>query len=159
MVVLGLAYQLSNCDSVSSFRCWRSLLQSCTLLCTDESTLICNMNSLFQTLLEPWLLFLADDPALRMLQLGMILLGAIVIFLVFYTTRDILLRTNSFIYMFLCIILVALIPVIGFFLYLLIRPARTLKERKMEEMLTSFLNKKSEKEKVKKEKKVVRKKN
>ena len=96
------------------------------------------MSSFFQTLLEPWLLFLADDPTLRLLQLGMILLGTVVIFLVFYTTRDILLRTHSFFYMFVSIILVAVLPVVGFFLYLLIRPARTIKEREVEHMLLSL---------------------
>jgi len=96
------------------------------------------MLSFLQTLIEPWLLFLADDPMLRMLQLGMILLGAVVIFLVFYTTRDILLRTQSFLYMFFSILLVAFFPVIGFLVYLLIRPARTLKERELEKMLRSI---------------------
>ncbi|HLD32539.1 MAG TPA: hypothetical protein VJB10_03045 [Candidatus Peribacteraceae bacterium] len=94
-----------------------------------------------QTLLEPWFLFLADDPTLRLLQMGMLLLGTIVIFLVFFVTRDILLRTDSFLYMFLCIILVAFLPVVGFFLYLLIRPARTIKEREVEKMLRSLLQK------------------
>lgn len=89
----------------------------------------------FQSFAEPWLLFLADDPVLRMLQLGMLLLGGVVIFLVFYTTRDILLRTHSFLYMFVAIVLVALLPVLGFFLYLLIRPARTLRERELYDMV------------------------
>lgn len=88
-----------------------------------------------QSFAEPWLLFLADDPVLRMLQLGMLLLGCFVIFLVFYTTRDILLRTHSFFYMFVSIVLVALLPVLGFFLYLLIRPARTLRERELYDMV------------------------
>ncbi|PIQ76617.1 hypothetical protein COU78_02835 [Candidatus Peregrinibacteria bacterium CG10_big_fil_rev_8_21_14_0_10_49_24] len=93
---------------------------------------------LFQTVLEPWLLFLADDPTLRLLQGCMLLIGVLVIFLVFYTTRDILLRTHSFVYMFVSILLVAVLPVAGFFLYLLIRPARTIKERELESMLLSL---------------------
>ncbi len=88
-----------------------------------------------QDFLEPWLLFLAEDPVLRLLQGGMLLVGAIVIFLVFFATRDILLRTNSFIYMFVCIVLVAAFPVVGFLFYLLIRPARTLKERELYDMV------------------------
>jgi len=100
------------------------------------------MSDFLQTFLEPWLLFLADDPTLRFLQLGMILLGTVVIFLVFYTTRDILLRTNSFLYMFFSIVLVALLPIVGFFLYLLIRPARTIKERELEKMLLKITNSK-----------------
>lgn len=110
------------------------------------------MSNFLQTLLEPWLLFLADDPTLRLLQMGMILLGTVVIFLVFYTTRDVLLRTNSFLYMFVSIILVAALPIVGFFLYLLIRPARTIKERDMEDMLRSLIDK--DKGKVRKEKTV-----
>lgn len=91
------------------------------------------------TLLQPWLTFLADDPALRALQGGMLLAGALVVFLVFYATRDILLRTHSFLFMFICIVLVAFLPIIGFFFYLLIRPARTIKEREVESMLKELL--------------------
>jgi len=92
-----------------------------------------------QNIVQPWLVFLADDPALRLLQLGMLLVGSVVIFLVFYTTRDILLRTHSFCYMFLSIVIVALLPIIGFLLYLLIRPARTIKDRELEDLLTELL--------------------
>lgn len=92
-----------------------------------------------QSLFSPWLMFLAEDPALRLLQGGMLLVGVVVIFLVFFTTRDILLRTHSFWYMFLSIILVAALPVLGFFLYLLIRPSRTSKEREMEVLLSEVL--------------------
>ena len=92
-----------------------------------------------QRFAQPWLMFLAEDPALRLLQCGMLLVGVIVIFLVFFTTRDILLRTHSFWYMFFSIIIVAALPVVGFFLYLLIRPSRTNKDREMEELLTEIL--------------------
>jgi len=92
-----------------------------------------------QSILEPWLLFLAEDPLLRLLQGGMLLVGAIVVFLVFFTTRDILLRTNSFLYMFLSIVLVAALPIVGFFLYLLIRPASTLRERELRRLLEQLL--------------------
>jgi hypothetical protein len=94
-----------------------------------------------QSLFEPWLLFLADDPLLRLLQAGMLLIGVIVIFLVFFTTRDILLRTNSFFYMFVSIVLVAALPVVGFFVYLLIRPARTIKERELEKNVAMLVAK------------------
>lgn len=89
----------------------------------------------FQSFVEPWLLFLAEDPLLRLTQGAMLLLAAFIIFLVFYTTRDILLRTHSFFYMFFCIVLVSILPVVGFLLYLLIRPARTIKEREAHELL------------------------
>lgn len=92
-----------------------------------------------QSFLEPWLLLLSQDPALRQLQLEMLGLGVIVIFLVFFVTRDILLRTHSFFAMFLSILVTAGLPVIGFFLYLLFRPSRTIKERENEEMLTEII--------------------
>ncbi len=88
-----------------------------------------------QSFFQPWFILLADDPTLRLLQSGMVLGGSLVIFLVFYATRDILLRTHSFFYMFFSIALVAGLPAIGFLLYLLIRPPRTIKERELEEML------------------------
>jgi hypothetical protein len=83
------------------------------------------LNSL-QQFAQPWFVFLAEDPTLRLLQFGMMLIGVIVIFLVFFTTRDILLRTHSFWYMFLSILIVALLPVVGFF---------TIKERELEALL------------------------
>lgn len=95
--------------------------------------------SLLQQFIEPWLIFLAEDPALRILQGTMLLVGLIVIFLVFFTTRDILLRTHSFWYMFISILLVAALPIVGFLLYLLIRPARTIKERDLEMLLLELL--------------------
>ena len=89
---------------------------------------------------QQWLVFFSDNPAIVALQAGVLFLGVLVIFLVFFTTRDILLRTRSLIYQLLCIVLVAVLPIVGFFLYLLIRPARTVKERAMEEMLEKVLN-------------------
>lgn len=95
-----------------------------------------------QQFLEPWLLLLADDPVLRALQGGLLLLAVIVVFLVFFATRDILLRTRSLPAMMLSIILVAAFPIVGFFLYLLVRPVRTLSEkerdRRLEEILTAL---------------------
>lgn len=97
------------------------------------------ITSFLQNFAQPWLVFLAEDPALRLLQGGMLLVGIVVIFLVFFTTRDILLRTHSFWYMCISIILVAALPVVGFFLYLLIRPSQTSKEREMHETLAELL--------------------
>ena len=91
-----------------------------------------------QTFFDPWFTFLSEDPLLFLVQLLMLLTGAIVIFFVFYATRDILLRTNSFFYMFFCIVLVALVPLLGFLVYLLIRPPRTLKERELETMIRAI---------------------
>ncbi len=75
---------------------------------------------------------LSEDPAVRMMQGLLLLLGIVIVFLLLYATRDIILRTHSFVYQIVCILLVALLPVVGFLLYLLIRPARTMKEREME---------------------------
>lgn len=88
-----------------------------------------------QALLDPFLLFLSDDPVLRAIQAGLLSGGALLVFLVFFATRDILLKTHSFWYMTLCILLVALLPGIGFLLYLLIRPAVTLREREQDALL------------------------
>lgn len=98
-----------------------------------------SLQSFFSSLLP----FLADNPAMRQLQFFMLIIGAIIIFLVFFTTRDMLLRSNSLVYMLLCILLVAFVPVIGFLIYLLIRPARTLKQREMETMLKQLLTNRS----------------
>ncbi|MDD4628348.1 MAG: PLD nuclease N-terminal domain-containing protein [Candidatus Peribacteraceae bacterium] len=91
-----------------------------------------------RSLLDPLLLFLSDDPVLRVLQVVLIMTGALVIFFVFYTTRDILRRTHSFLYMAFCIVIVAALPVFGFLLYLLIRPSRTLLERENDRILREF---------------------
>ena len=72
---------------------------------------------------------LAEDPTARLAQLGFLMLGIFIVFLLFFALRDILLRTRSFAYQIVCILLVALLPGVGFLIYLLIRPARTLQER------------------------------
>jgi len=64
-----------------------------------------------------------------------IALSIILVFLILYATRDILLRTHSFVYQFVCIVLVALLPGLGFLLYLLIRPARTTWQKEMHQLL------------------------
>ena len=75
---------------------------------------------------------LSDDPTLRLMQAGLLFLAMLIVFLLLFATRDILLRTRSFLYQLLCIVIVAILPGLGFLLYLLIRPARTIKEREME---------------------------
>lgn len=95
----------------------------------------------FQSFFDPFLLFLSADPLLRMMQGGLLFTGFVVIFLVFFVTRDILLRTHSFWYTALSIVLTAVLPGIGFLLYLLIRPARTIREREQEALLRSLAGK------------------
>ncbi len=86
-----------------------------------------------------FLSLLTDNPMIRALQLSLLGAAVIAIYLVFFTTRDILLRTRSFVYQIICILLVALFPVLGFFLYLLIRPATTVREREIEKMLKKIM--------------------
>ncbi len=83
--------------------------------------------------------FMMDNPGLRFAQLGLILFAAFVLFLLFFALRDILLRTRSFWYQFFCIVIVTLFPVVGFLIYLLIRPARTIKQRELEAMLLTIV--------------------
>lgn len=90
---------------------------------------------MLQTLFEPWLLLLADDPLMRSFQLGLLLAALVLIFLVFFTTRDILHRSHSFWFMLFSIVLVAFLPFVGFLLYLLVRPSRTLLECEVEDMI------------------------
>jgi len=94
-----------------------------------------------QSFFDPFLLFLSADPLLRMMQGGLLFIGFVVIFLVFFVTRDILLRTHSFWYMAFCIVLTALLPGVGFLLYLLVRPARTIRERELEAKVRSLSEK------------------
>ncbi len=93
--------------------------------------------------MEFFLSLLTDNPAIRMVQLSLLGLAVVAIYLVFYATRDILLRTRSFLYQIACILLVALLPVVGFLLYLLVRPASTLRERELERLLKKVLKKES----------------
>lgn len=92
----------------------------------------------FSALLSPFTAFLSEDPDVALTQAGLIAVVVVVLFLLFYTLRDIVLRTRSFVYQCLCILIVALLPGAGFLIYLLIRPARTIKERETEAMLQAL---------------------
>ncbi len=88
----------------------------------------------------PSLSFLfSADPLLRYAQIGILLLGLLDVFLILFVVRDIILRTKSFGYQLLAILLAALLPFVGFLLYLLIRPARTVKERDVEVLLKRLI--------------------
>ncbi len=93
-----------------------------------------------QTSFDAFLLSLSSDPITMAVQFGIAALGAVAVYLLFFTVRDILLRTRSLLYQLACIALVAALPIVGFFLYLLVRPARTVKERQMERMLKEVLS-------------------
>lgn len=89
--------------------------------------------------LAPVSQFFLDNPGLRAAQTSLVIFGIIVLFLLFFALRDILLRTRSFWYQFICIVIVTLFPIVGFLIYLLIRPARTIKERELESMILTLV--------------------
>ena len=88
----------------------------------------------------PWFFsLLADSPVLRTVQIAIIAGAVIAMYLVFAVTREIMLRTKSFWYQLGCILLSAILPIVGYFLYLLIRPASSLREKSIESMLKKIL--------------------
>lgn len=90
------------------------------------------------SLVEPWLQSFVSDPVLPLLQGIVVTIAVVLVFLVFFATRDVILRTNSLIYQIIAIMMVALLPIVGFLLYLLIRPSRTIREREMHAMLVKL---------------------
>lgn len=78
------------------------------------------------------------DPAMQALQAGLLSVAAVLIFLLFWTLKDALNRSKSFWFQLISIALVTLLPIFGFLVYLLIRPARTLHEKEMEKMLRAI---------------------
>lgn len=86
----------------------------------------------FSSVFEGASAFLASDPSVLAMQIAMISLAFLVVYLILFVTRDIILRTHSFLYQVGCILLTALLPIVGFFLYLLIRPSTTLFERTLD---------------------------
>lgn len=89
----------------------------------------------FLPALDAFLGVFSADPAMHAFQLSVLGLGVASVYLLFYVTRDVLIRSSSIPFQLSSIFLVALLPVAGFFLYLLFRPARTVAEREMAEML------------------------
>ncbi len=81
------------------------------------------------------LTFLSADPALRLMQGLLLALAVLVVYLVFFTLRDVLLRSRNFAFQLFSILLVAFVPVVGFLLYMLIRPVQTLAERRRDRLL------------------------
>ena len=82
--------------------------------------------------------FISTDSTARFMQ-GLLVAGAfVVLFFLLFTVRDILQRTRSFFYQAFCILLVAFLPGLGFLLYLLLRPSRTINEREMEVIIRAL---------------------
>lgn len=92
-----------------------------------------------QQMIDAVFLSFAENPVALSLQIALGVAGCVAVYLLTYTVRDVLLRTRSLPAQLACILLVGGLPIAGFFLYLLVRPARTVKERQMERMLKSIL--------------------
>ncbi len=89
--------------------------------------------------MNQWLTLLSTDPTLFTYQWILVGIAASAVFLVFFTARDITLRSRSFFMQLFCIALVAVLPVVGFFVYLLLRPPRTIKDRDTERLLEKLI--------------------
>lgn len=94
---------------------------------------------------------ISSDPSLRLIQGGLLLIGVVDLYLLFWTLRDILLRTRSLLYQAFSLLLVTVLPFVGFFVYLLVRPSRTLREKNIERLVHQLLEA-HQKESIKKEK-------
>src|SRR3989338_1179508 len=96
-----------------------------------STTLLPTMDALFASL--------SEEPVLRGLQFALLAGASLLVFTVFYATRDILHRTRSLFRQVTSILLVAALPFVGFLLYFLVRPRLTLEEREMPDTLLRIL--------------------
>lgn len=80
-------------------------------------------------IVDGWVQSFSSNPNVFFMQLGMVAVAVTLVFIVLFTTRDVLIRSSSLLFQFFSIVLVAVLPIIGFLLYLIIRPAHTNKER------------------------------
>lgn len=81
--------------------------------------------------------FFALFPNLDANQITVYATAFVLLYCLFFVMRDIFLRTDSTVYQIFCILLAAALPIIGFLLYFLIRPARTIKQRQTDAILLS----------------------
>ncbi|MBI1812235.1 hypothetical protein HY285_03030 [Candidatus Peregrinibacteria bacterium] len=86
-----------------------------------------------------WFPLLSASTELRFGSLMLLGFSFLAAFFVLFTARDILLRTHLFTLQACSILLVALFPIGGFLVYLLIRPPRTIKDRAMEDLVLDLL--------------------
>lgn len=93
----------------------------------------------WSSFLESFSAFFSTDPSVLFVQGATVVAAVLIVFLLLFATRDIFHRTHSLAYQLFSIVLVALLPVVGFLLYLLIRPSRTLRERALEEKIDQIL--------------------
>lgn len=82
---------------------------------------------------------LAKDPTALALQMGVLAVGALLLFFLFWTLKDALLRSRSLGFQVFSLLLVTALPFFGILVYLLIRPSRTLKDREMERLLHALM--------------------
>lgn len=97
-------------------------------------------SSRFLPTVDAFLTFFSENPLVRGVQIFLLTVAVGLIFLVFSATRDILHRSRSLFVQVSCILLVAALPLVGFLLYLLLRPRRTLEERDMHEKIGQILD-------------------
>lgn len=83
----------------------------------------------------------SQQPAIRDIQVLLLIAAVVAVYLVFFTTRDIILRSKSTVMQVFSIVLVAGLPIVGFFLYLLFRPGSTVREREAHAMLKKLTHK------------------
>lgn len=73
------------------------------------------------------------------MQIAAVIASGIVLYTVLYTTRDIVLRSTSTLAQVGAILLVAALPIVGFALYFLLRPSRTLFEKSLRRDITEMI--------------------
>ena len=87
---------------------------------------------------------LSSDPVFRTAQLAVLAFGLLDMFLILFATRDVLLRSRSFFFQAFAILITAVLPFFGFFLYVLIRPSQTIRQRETDAMLRALMKSKKE---------------
>lgn len=85
------------------------------------------------------LAFFAEDPVFRLMQGGLLFVGLCDVFLLFWTLRDVLMRSQSLLFQMCALLMVFALPFAGFLLYLLVRPSSTLREQSIAQMVEHVL--------------------
>lgn len=78
-----------------------------------------------------WAIVFAESPVVRSVQAALVCVAAIHIYVVLYVLRDVFLRTRSTALQIGYLLMVGLLPGVGFLIYLLLRPAETLFMRRL----------------------------
>lgn len=83
---------------------------------------------------------LSVNPTLVLTQVAMFTVAVFLVFLVLFTTRDVIVRSRSFLFQLFSIVLVAALPVVGFLVYILVRPSSTERERALEATVQQIMD-------------------